>query len=79
MGGWFYNRRDGKFLKSLYIVGRGVLAPLFYEDPLHFFVPPSLLFFLLSSFFGWMGDRATFDMLFYLAIIWIYTCQTLVL
>ena len=24
---------DGKFLKSIYIVGRGVLTPLFYEDP----------------------------------------------
>ena len=34
-GGWFYNGRDGKFLKSLQIVGRGVLIPLFYEDPLH--------------------------------------------
>ena len=29
---WFYNGRDGKSLKSLYIVGRGVLTPLFYED-----------------------------------------------
>ena len=34
-GGWFYNGRDGKFLKSLQIVGRGVLIPLFYEDPLY--------------------------------------------
>ena len=24
---------DGEFSKSLYIVGRGVLTPLFYEDP----------------------------------------------
>ena len=31
-GSWFYNGRDGKSLKSLYIVGRGVLTPLFYED-----------------------------------------------
>ena len=31
---------DGKFLKSLYIVGRGVLTPLFYED-LHILpIPP---------------------------------------
>ena len=29
---WFYNGGDGKFLKSLYIVGTGVLTPLFYED-----------------------------------------------
>ena len=31
-GGWFYNggMENGK---SLYIVGRGVLTPLFYEDP----------------------------------------------
>ena len=34
-GSWFYNGRDGKFLKSLQIVGRGVLIPLFYEDPLY--------------------------------------------
>ena len=34
-GGWFYNGRDGKFLKSLQIVDRGVLIPLFYEDPLY--------------------------------------------
>ena len=26
---------DGKILKSLYIVGRGVLTPLFYEDLLY--------------------------------------------
>ena len=32
-GEWFYNRGDGKFLKSLYIVGIGVQTPLFYEDP----------------------------------------------
>ena len=40
--------------------------------------PPPQLFFLLSCFFGWMGDHATFDMLFYLMIIWIYICQALV-
>ena len=32
----------------------------------------------LSCFFGWMGDHATFDVLFYLRIICIYTCQALV-
>ena len=37
--------------------------------------PP--LFLRLTCFFGWMGDHATFDVLFYLMIIWIYTCQAL--
>ena len=81
-GSWFYNGRDGKFLKSLYIVGRGVLTPLFYEDlpilPIAPFwnvvhpppqllchlQPPPPLFSLLSCFFSWMGDHATFDVLF---------------
>ena len=40
--------------------------------PVH---PP---FFLLSCFFGWMGDHTMFDVLFYLMIIWIYTCPPLV-
>ena len=40
--------------------------------------PPSQLFFLLFCSFGWMGDHATFDVLFYLMIILIYTCQALV-
>ena len=40
--------------------------------------PPPPLFFLLSCFFGWIGDHATFDVLFYLMIIWVYTCQALV-
>ena len=31
-GGLFYNGGNGKFLKSLYTVCRGVLTPLFYED-----------------------------------------------
>ena len=34
-GSWFYNGGDGKFLKSLQIVGRRVLTTLFYEDPLY--------------------------------------------
>ena len=42
------------------------------------YAPPTL-FFLLSCFLGWMGDRATIDVLFYLMIIWIYTCQAFVL
>ena len=41
--------------------------------------PISPLFFLLSCFFGWMGDHATFDVLFYLRIIWIWTCRGLIL
>ena len=31
---------DGKFLKSLYRVGTGVLPPLFYEDPAILPIPP---------------------------------------
>ena len=84
---------DGKILKSLYIVGRGVLTPLFYEDLLYCLFrlfqmlkkkischlqPPPSLFFLLPCFFSWMGDNTTFDVLFYLMIISIYTCQALV-
>ena len=34
--------------------------------------------FCLSCFFGWMGDCITFDVLFYLIILWIYTCRALV-
>ena len=34
--------------------------------------PQPPLFFLLSCFFGWMGDQATFD------VPWIYTCEALV-
>ena len=30
---------DGKFFKSLYIVGRGLLTPLFYKDPLSWLSP----------------------------------------
>ena len=37
-------------------------------------LPP--LFLQLTGFFGWMGDHATFDVLFYL-MIWIYTYQAL--
>ena len=36
--------------------------------------PYSQLFFLSSCFFGWMGDH-TFNVLFYLMIIWIYTIE----
>ena len=40
--------------------------------------PPSQPFFLLFCSFGWMGDHATFDVLFYLMIILIYTWQAFV-
>ena len=75
------------------IVGRGVLTPLFYEDPPNIAYPlffkfaqlplpccpqaPPPLLILLSCFFGWMGGRATFDVLFYLMTSWMYTCRAL--
>ena len=40
--------------------------------------PPPQLFFLLSCFFDWLGDHATFDVLFYLMLTWIYAFQALV-
>ena len=40
--------------------------------------PPPAVLFLLSSFFDWMGGRATFDVLFYLMILYIYTCWALI-
>ena len=52
----------------------------FYPTPLPccFLSPPQLLF-LLSCFFDQKGDRgATFDALFYLMILRIYTCPVLV-
>ena len=96
LGGWFYNRGMRNF-QSLYIVCRGMLTSLFYENTLpillnspsfqvlpppptiscHFQSAPPLLF-LLSCFFGWMGDCATFDVLFYLIIIWILGMSSLV-
>ena len=54
--------------------------PLLYKPtplPCHL-QPPFPLFLLLSYFFGWMGDQATFDVLFYVMIIWISTCRSLV-
>ena len=45
--------------------------------PCHLQPPPPLLF-LLSCFFDWMSDCTTFDVLFYLMILWIYTCWALV-
>ena len=40
--------------------------------------PPLPLFFLLSCVFGRMVDLAIFNVLFYVMIIWIYTCRVLV-
>ena len=86
-------------VKSLCLVGRGVLSPYFMKTPPYIaYLPPpfsnfvhhsfihshlplschsnpySQLFFLSSCFFGWMGDH-TFNVLFYLMIIWIYTIE----
>ena len=86
-------------VKSLCLVGRGVLSPYFMKTspilptslPLFQILsttpsstphlplschsnPYSQLFFLSSCFFGWMGDH-TFNVLFYLMIIWIYTIE----
>ena len=89
-----YVMGHGKFLNSLYIVGRGVLTPLFSEDPLYW-LPPFFQFcsslpfpfhlqphpycsFCCPISLAKCGDHTTFDVLFYLMIIWIYTCQTLV-
>ena len=91
VGGWFYNGGDEKFFVSLLSWQTGSILPT-PPPPSSFFKfcptpspllpchlqPPPQLFFLLSCFFGWMGDHATFDVLFYLMIIWIYTCQALV-
>ena len=40
--------------------------------------PSPPLLFLMSFFFDWMDHCATFNVLFYLMILWIYTCQALV-
>ena len=40
--------------------------------------PLPQLLFRLSSFFGYMVDPNTFDVLLYLMLLWIYTCQALV-
>ena len=85
-GGVGFIMGDGKFLKSLYIVDRGMLNLYFMKTPLYclppplpcHFKPPIPMFFLLSCFFDRMADRTTLDVLFYLMIIWIYTCSALV-
>ena len=48
-------------------------TPLF----LNFVQPPPPMLFLLFCFFDWMGDYATFDLLFH-SILWAYTCQAMV-
>ena len=50
----------------------------FVQSPPSMFLqhlPPLLI--LLSCFFDWMGDRATFDVLFYSMITWMYPCRAL--
>ena len=84
--GWFYNGGWEIFKVSLHSWQRDA-KPLLYEDPpilppppplpCHF-KPPIPMFFLLSCFFDRMADRTTLDVLFYLMIIWIYTCSALV-
>ena len=60
------------------------LPPSFSNFVHHFFYfpfllqPPPWLFFLLSCFFGWIVDHTTFDVPFYLMIIWIYIKWALV-
>ena len=80
MGGWkIFTRNGGKpgiggggvgFMK--YEDSPILLTPLLFQilsnhlspTPCHL-QPPPQLFFLLSCFFGWMGDHASFDVLFY--------------
>ena len=78
---------------AMSIVCWGVLSPLFYEKSpilptptLSDFVQPCLSLSCPTSnpnalsvvlFFGWMGDHTTFDVLFYLMILWVCTCQAL--
>ena len=45
-GGLVYNGRDGKLLKSLCIVDRGVLKSLFYKDFPYIAYPPFFLNFV---------------------------------
>ena len=63
-GGGGFIMKDAKFLVSLH--NCPIPSP---SLPCHL-QPRPQLFFLLSCFFGWMGDHATFDVLFYLMIIW---------
>ena len=66
-----------------FIIGRWVLTlPILWRPSYiahHLFQSLSNLqlplLILLSCLFHWMGDHATFDILFYLIILWIYKCQ----
>ena len=91
--GWLYNGAWEIFKFSLHSWQRGA-NPLFSEDPLYWLPPffqfcSSLPFpfhlqphrycsFCCPISLVKCGDHTTFDVLFYLMIIWIYTCQTLV-
>ena len=61
------------------ILWRPPILPLFFKFVKPPFPcclqPPSPLLFLLPCFFDWMGDWATFDVVFYLMILWIYLCR----
>ena len=86
MGGWgLFNlslnswQRDASplFYEDPYYIAypsfSNFLQPtLSHPFPSHLQPSPSL-FFLLTTFFGLMGDHAAFDVLLYLMIIWIYT------
>ena len=86
MGGWgLFNlslnswQRDASplFYEDPYYIAypsfSNFLQPtLSHPFPCHLQPSPSL-FFLLTTFFGLMGDHAAFDVLLYLMIIWIYT------
>ena len=72
------------FYRDITIFGRGLLIrPILWWSPILFTLPffkfcpsPSPtstpLLFLLPCFFGWMGDHATFAVLGYTMISWIY-------
>ena len=64
------------FMKTLPILPTCTLPFFrFCPTPLPYCLqPPPSLLILWSCFFGWMGDLAAFDVLFYLMISWMYTC-----
>ena len=83
-GGWFL-MGGGEFLKSLPYFMKPpfpiyCLLPFFQilsPPPPPFPVisnPNSHCSFCCPVFFGWMGDHTTFNVLFYVMMIWTYTC-----
>ena len=75
------------------IAGRGFLTPPMFSRPPYIASPPysnfvqplyllfttfNTLLFSIFRFFDWMGDRATFDVLFHLMLLWTYKCWALV-